>query len=420
MFCLIGQGETGKLNRHANIRKYLSSERSSILASLVLTIRETLRYKGAIGQWSWVLHRLTGLGVVLFLFLHVIDTAWAVTDPSGYAHAIATYQSPLFTIGEFGLIMAVVYHALNGLRIAVMDFKPELWKHQEKAALWVLGGTFVVLIPYFVPMLMDVYAHYTSDPDILPLGDVLAGQVVFGLYAVGGMVAAGVIAFLWSAVRINVPDEAGKVKIGGSGQLTRRIEKFWWSFMRISGVLIIPLVFGHLAMMHVLQGVFDITLAGSNVIGTAVVENVAEADAIIYLEGIVPTGKHAEAEEGEEPETDAEVETTTVIVPNGINESGTAAEFVAERWNYLWSGVLIWRLYDAALLVLVVMHGFNGLRLVLTDYTMDNRMARTAVIALTVIGGISLIAVGAWALIASVDISAFEMSIEATRNLYTH
>ena len=168
------------------------------------------------------------------------------------------------------------------------------------------------------------------------------------------------------------PMKPEKSKSAGEGQLTRRIEKFWWSFMRISGVLIIPLVFGHLAMMHVLQGVFDITLAGSNVVGTAVVENVSEEDAIIYLEGIVPVGGHAETEDGEEAEEDAEVETVTVIVPNGINESGTASEFVAERWNYLWSGVLIWRVYDAALLVLVVMHGFNGLRLVLTDYTMDN------------------------------------------------
>ncbi|MCA9913416.1 MAG: hypothetical protein KC496_08700, partial [Anaerolineae bacterium] len=51
------------------------------MSSLVLTIRETLRYRGAIGQWSWILHRLTGLGVVFFLVLHVIDTSWSVFYP---------------------------------------------------------------------------------------------------------------------------------------------------------------------------------------------------------------------------------------------------------------------------------------------------------------------------------------------------
>ncbi|MGJ3239937.1 MAG: succinate dehydrogenase, cytochrome b556 subunit [Anaerolineae bacterium] len=373
------------------------------MASLVLTVKETLRYKGAIGQWSWVLHRLTGLGVVLFLFIHVIDTAWAVTNPASYEVAIATYQTPLFTIGEFGLIIAVVYHALNGLRIAVMDFKPEWWKHQQKAAWWVLGGTAVVLIPFFVPMLQEVFSHYSNDPDVLPLGEVLAEQIQFGLYFAGGLVAAGVIAFLWSALRINVPDDVGKVKIGGDGRLSRRIEKFWWSFMRISGVLIIPLVFGHLAMMHVLQGVFDLTLAGSEVVGTQVVETVS--DPLVELRGF-------------EVEAHGEVETVDVIIPNGINESGTATEFVAERWNYLWNGVLIWKFYDVALLVLVTMHGFNGLRLVLTDYTMDNRFARTTVIALTAIGGIALIFIGAQALLMSVDNEALQMAIEASRNLY--
>ncbi len=376
------------------------------MASLVLTVKETLRYKGAIGQWSWVLHRLTGLGVVLFLFLHVIDTAWAVTNPEGYVKAIASYQSPLFTIGEFGLIAAVVYHALNGLRIAVMDFKPEWWKHQQKAAWWVLGGTVAVLIPFFIPMVTEVIAHYSGDPDVLPIGEVISEQLIFGMYFGGGLVAAAIIAFAWSAIRINVKDDAGKVKIGGQGQFARRIEKFWWSFMRISGVLIIPLVFGHLAMMHVLQGVFDLTLQGSEVVGTAVVENVAQDDALIYLEDVA-VDTH-----------DDEVINTTIIVPNGINESGTAVEFVAERWNYLWNGVLIWKFYDAALLVLVTLHGFNGLRLVLTDYTMDNRLARTTVIALTAIGAIALIVIGVQALLLSVDGKAIEMAIEATRNLY--
>ncbi|MEM9955551.1 MAG: succinate dehydrogenase, cytochrome b556 subunit [Chloroflexota bacterium] len=379
------------------------------MASLVLTIRETLRYKGALGQWSWVLHRLTGLGVVLFLFLHVIDTAWAVTNPASYEHAIAIYQSPLFTIGEFGLLFAVVYHALNGLRIAVMDFKPEWWKYQERAAWWVLGGTGVVLIPFFVLMIGHVLDHYSNDPDILPIGEVISGQIIFGFYAIGGAIAAGTLAFLWSAIRINVEDEAGKVKIGGSGRLTRRIEKFWWSFMRISGVLIIPLVFGHLAMMHVLQGVFDLTLAGSNVVGTSVVETVD--DPLVFIEDVEVETHGAEGDV---------VEIVDVVIPNGINESGTATEFVAERWNYLWNGVLIWKWYDVALLVLVTLHGFNGLRLVLTDYTMDNRLARTAVVLLTVIGGAALIIIGSQALLLSVDNETIEMAIEASRTIYDH
>lgn len=384
------------------------------MASLVLTIKETLRYRGAIGQWSWVLHRLTGLGVVLFLFLHVVDTSWAVTDPAAYVKAIAAYQSPLFTIGEFGLLFAVVYHALNGLRIAVMDFRPDLWKYQQKAAWWVLGATAVILVPVFIGMISHVLDFYSHDPEVLPLGEVLAEQIIFVFYFIGGMVLAGTIAFLISAVRINVDSpEDGKVKIRQKGATERRVEKFWWSFMRISGVLIIPLVFGHLAMMHVLQGVFDITAVDYSVVGVPVTRiNATEA------QDAFNAGELTVFLADTEVETQDGIEQRTIIVPDGINQSGTAVEFVAERWEFMFAGIQLWKIYDIALLFLVVMHGFNGLRLVLTDYTMDNVLARRTVVWLTIIGGLALLWFGSQALWLSVDNEAITMALEASRALH--
>jgi succinate dehydrogenase / fumarate reductase, cytochrome b subunit len=344
------------------------------LASLVLTLRETLRYRGAIGQWSWVLHRVTGLGVVLFLFLHVIDTSYSVFAPEEYVRAIASYQSPLFTIGEFGLIACVVYHALNGLRITIMDFRPDLWKHQQQAAYYVLGGTVLLLIPVFAKMGLDTYNHYTENPFILPLNTVIAAQLPFLGYFVVGAIAALVIAFLQNSLSDN---RDGQVHIGGTGS---SIERFWWSFMRISGVLIIPLVFGHLAMMHILQGVFELTAQNWTVIGTTT--------------GTLGAG-----------------------IGNGINDSGTSVEFIAERWNFLWGGVAIWKIYDIALLALVVTHGFNGLRLVLTDYTMDNRLLNRTVTNLCLIAGVALLIVGSLALLGSIDATAVEQATEATRTM---
>lgn len=363
-------------------------ERSNLLASLVLTIKETMRYRGSIGQWSWVLHRLTGLGVVLFLFLHVIDTSWAVFAPESYEKAIASYQSPLFTIGEFILIACVVYHALNGLRIAIMDFRPAFWKYQEQAAWWVLGGTVIILVPVFIIMGIEVYKHYTSNPFILPLGTVITEQLPFVGYFIGGVVIAGALAFIMSAIKMNVEGDAGKVKVGKSGS---HIERFWWSFMRISAILIIPLVFGHLAMMHILQGVFDITLAGTDkaVIGTI-------------------------------PELPADGTALQLTIGDGYNFSGTATEFVAERWGALFGGIAFIKFYDGALLLLVVMHGFNGLRLVLTDYTMEikNPIFRRTVIYLTLIGGIALIGFGMAALFGSINTDMINMAQTSLEHLH--
>jgi succinate dehydrogenase / fumarate reductase cytochrome b subunit len=129
----------------------------------VLTLTETLRYRGAIGQWSWVLHRITGLGVLFFLTLHVIDTSGPFFTPN-CTSCIATYQTPLFTIGEFALVAAVVFHALNGVRISLFDFRPKWWKHQQRAALVVFGLSILFLIPVFILMFGHVLNFYQENP----------------------------------------------------------------------------------------------------------------------------------------------------------------------------------------------------------------------------------------------------------------
>src|SRR5689334_1459253 len=160
----------------APFRPHLCSGEET-LTSLVLTLTETLRYRGALGQWSWVLHRLTGLGVVFFLFLHVIDTSWAVFYPEKYVEAIAVYQSPLFTLGEFALVAAVVYHAINGLRISILDNRPNLWYLQQRAAIAVVIISGLILIPVFVLMFGHVLDHYETNPAQVPITFVLQAQL---------------------------------------------------------------------------------------------------------------------------------------------------------------------------------------------------------------------------------------------------
>ena len=355
------------------------------MASLVMTIRETLRYRGAIGQWSWVLHRLSGLGVVLFLVLHVIDTSWAVFFPGLYEEAIASYQSPLFTIGEFILVACVIYHAFNGLRIAIFDFRPDLWRYQSKAAMYVLGATVVVLIPVFLGMFSHVLAHYGEEEVfVLDLDKVIAGQLPFIAGFVVAIIAALVIGGAWNAI---AGGEETTVSAKNSGS---KLERFWWSFMRVSGLLIIPLVFGHLALMHIIQGVFDLTLSGATVAGVA-------TTGAALSNGVL---------------TDI-MSTNMASILNGLNDTGTATEFVAERWNFLLGGIAIWRIYDILLLILVALHGFNGLRYVLTDYTMKVPMLRKASIALTIIGGLTLVIVGGSALLTSIEADAIHTAQES-------
>ena len=325
------------------------------MTTLVLTVRESLRYRGAIGQWSWLLHRLSGIGVVLFLVLHVIDTSWAVFYPALYEEAIKTYQSPLFTLGEFALVASVVYHALNGLRITYFDYRPALWRHQGRAAFAVLGASALILAPVFVLMFGHVLDFYRESPFVLPLGKVLLSQLPF----VGGFALAGIAALLLSGLHTLVAG-AGDTPTATNA----RNERFWWLYMRVSGLLMVPLVFGHLAMMHVVQGVFDISAAEHLAVG-------ASASQV------------------------------------GLNATGTAVEFVHDRWSTLIGPLAIWRLYDFALLALVVAHGFNGLRGVLWDY-LHRPILKRAALYLCLIGALALLALGGGALVIGIDQAAID------------
>jgi succinate dehydrogenase / fumarate reductase cytochrome b subunit len=106
-----------------------------------------LRYRGREGQWTWVLHRLTGLGVLLFLIVHVVDTGIIIYSPSLYDEALALYKNPVFRIAELLIFFSVLFHAMNGLRIIIQDFWPAVMQRRRQLA-WAAGViTILVMLP---------------------------------------------------------------------------------------------------------------------------------------------------------------------------------------------------------------------------------------------------------------------------------
>lgn len=102
-------------------------------------------YRGGEGMWTWVLHRVTGVAVFFFLFVHVLDTALVRVSPEAYDAVIATYKTPIVNLLEVGLVGAVLYHALNGLRIILVDFWSKGPRYQRQMT-WVIAVIWVVLM----------------------------------------------------------------------------------------------------------------------------------------------------------------------------------------------------------------------------------------------------------------------------------
>lgn len=130
------------------------------MSALVTTIVEGLRYRGREGHWAWILHRVSGLGVVLFLLLHVPGMATAAFAPEIHERMLETYRSPLFAVLELGLAACLVYHAINGTRIALLELKPEWWSKQGEAMKWSMIITGVFLLPTLVIMGAKSVSHF--------------------------------------------------------------------------------------------------------------------------------------------------------------------------------------------------------------------------------------------------------------------
>jgi succinate dehydrogenase / fumarate reductase cytochrome b subunit len=109
-------------------------------------------YRGDPGMWSWVLHRITGVLTFFFLFVHVLDTALVRVSPDTYNQVIETYKTPLVNLMEVGLVGAVLYHALNGIRVMLVDFWAKGTKFQRPMLWTIVGVWIVVMLPgaYFM------------------------------------------------------------------------------------------------------------------------------------------------------------------------------------------------------------------------------------------------------------------------------
>lgn len=116
-----------------------------------------LRYRGKQGMLNWLLHRVTGLGIVLFVGTHVVVSFFGQQFGDDLAFTInGIYESWVFQIFVY---FSVLFHALNGTRLALMDLFPSLLRYQ-KELLWL---QWIVFLPvYGFPVYVMVNSAITG------------------------------------------------------------------------------------------------------------------------------------------------------------------------------------------------------------------------------------------------------------------
>lgn len=199
-----------------------------------------LRYRGDPSMWAWLVHRITGVGIFVFLLIHVIDTALVGWGRDLYDALMQIYHHPLFRVGEILLFGAVLFHGLNGLRVVVLDFAPQTTVYNRQ----MLIGVVTAFVLLFVPVAVIMFAQSLTTGETHRLGEVGLNNWRVLLPT---LVATAVIVSVY-APTLNLPQPRLSVRPTGG------LELYGWLFIRISGVLLIFLVLGHLTIMHLMDG----------------------------------------------------------------------------------------------------------------------------------------------------------------------
>lgn len=104
---------------------------------------EGLRYKGKAPMLAWALHRITGLGILLFVGIHVIAAFFLNAIGDDVSTTITTVYESTFV--QIFVYFCVLYHALNGLRLIIEDLWPPLLRYHRE----LLWFQWLVFLPVF-------------------------------------------------------------------------------------------------------------------------------------------------------------------------------------------------------------------------------------------------------------------------------
>ena len=90
------------------------------------------------GRWGverylYIIHRITGLGILLFFMLHIFESSLRVFGPVTWNAAMETLKRPLFKVGEIAVFCGFAFHALNGVRLILIELGLAVGKAEESA-----------------------------------------------------------------------------------------------------------------------------------------------------------------------------------------------------------------------------------------------------------------------------------------------
>lgn len=121
-------------------------------------VKTNLSYRKDTGSWAWILHRVSGIALIGYLFLHIYSVSPLSQGRAAFDAKMQSFSSPLFMFGEWFLFAFVLFHSLNGVRIVLVD-----WADGAKNHKMLYRYSIVIGILMFFAMGYVMFSHEINN-----------------------------------------------------------------------------------------------------------------------------------------------------------------------------------------------------------------------------------------------------------------
>lgn len=153
--CLLSGNKRNR--RSISINEMSIRVKANMINSITTSLRGYLHFRGGSGHLAFVMHRVSGIGTLIFLSMHILVESTAHFAPNLYNQLNAGLHHPIALVFEIGLAFLVIFHGVNGYRIAYFDlFHVEKWSPpsapQAFRFTWIIS--FFLWLPVLIIMLI--------------------------------------------------------------------------------------------------------------------------------------------------------------------------------------------------------------------------------------------------------------------------
>jgi succinate dehydrogenase / fumarate reductase cytochrome b subunit len=94
-------------------------------------IKSNLNYRKDTGSKAWIFHRISGIALIGYLFLHIYSLSSLSQGKAAFEAKMQSFSTPLFMFLEWLLFAFVLFHSLNGIRIVLVDWADGARYHRQ-------------------------------------------------------------------------------------------------------------------------------------------------------------------------------------------------------------------------------------------------------------------------------------------------